>query len=753
MHQVFVFDGTAVRSYRDGVLAVSGTLRSAATDNGAALGIGNGNTGGNVYQFAGSFDECRLKKGSVSADWVKAEYDTVKTAGFLTYGDAMQSGDAPLFVAAVVDDDKVTKHTASVTCAVSSLGPGATKADVSLKYWIDGDATTNTVDLGSLTEKGSLTANLENLAPGTTYCVQIVATNDKSETDESAVAKFTTDTYLTVDALTDAAGIGGDTITVSGTVEAFDAGKTCELTVLTGDSETTTTNEWSGLAGSTLSADADSTEQEFSFSLCETDTASPRYIAPGSTVYVAVKAKIGDWVMQSAAQAVTTKNTAAKPTPTWTTDQRTLTLTGTLSDLGMTGKTSVSLWRYNTETKLYDQEGEAITLSSTEDSYEFTARGEEFGTSYKFVVRATNISAGETATNSVESAVKTFKPVDAATYTWIGRGTSGVWEDAANWSDNKSGDCLGWPKAVGVSVDFAYDENVSNIEILFTNSYTVANLYLTNSNVKVTFKKGEVAEGATVPTVSGTFNLTGTNNVFTVDGMKLSTSSSVTLGENAALTLTGAACFTQPSNTGIYFYNTQGGVVTLLDESTLTTGRYFVDKGAKTIIRDSTMTASKQTRWFNTDGLVPVLRFEGTHPRYQQSSNWFAPYRANADLRIEFCIPKGGYQKDGAAWVPLCSPATDNDSKFGSNGSGKVGVLGTATIYVEQEVASSKEVSMSLISWPAGIYKSVATIGSGHRNAIKFAWKDSSGAETTEDLPVSLDVTIPGSAGCILIIE
>ena len=155
----------------------------------------------------------------------------------------------------------------------------------------DGDATTNLVDVGSLTEEGSLTANLENLAPDTTYCAMAVATNDKSATDESVVAKFTTKSYLTVDALTDASGIGGDTITVSGTVAAFDAGKTCTLTVLTGDSETTATNEWAGLADSTLSADADSTERKFSFSLCETDTAKARYIAPGSTVYVAVKAR------------------------------------------------------------------------------------------------------------------------------------------------------------------------------------------------------------------------------------------------------------------------------------------------------------------------------------------------------------------------------------------------------------------------------------------------------------------------------
>ena len=60
--------------------------------------------------------------------------------------------------------------------------------------------------------------------------------------------------------------------------------------------------------------------------------------------------------------------------------------------------------------------------------------------------------------------------------------------------------------------------------------------------------------------------------------------------------------------------------------------------------------------------------------------------------------PKSKVLKDGVAWAPLYSPSSDNECKFGNNGSGKVGVPGTATVYVEQETASSKGVATPLIS-------------------------------------------------------
>ena len=60
---------------------------NAVSDNGKALWIGD-YAGEDITHFNGSYDECRLRGGTVSADWVKTEYDNVTDAEFLSYGPA-----------------------------------------------------------------------------------------------------------------------------------------------------------------------------------------------------------------------------------------------------------------------------------------------------------------------------------------------------------------------------------------------------------------------------------------------------------------------------------------------------------------------------------------------------------------------------------------------------------------------------------------------------------------------------------------
>ena len=89
-HMMIVFNGDeqVVTFYANGVSFApyynQGAI-AAVVDNARALTIGSGSESRYVV---GAFDECRLKKGMASADWAKAEYDTVATAGFLSYGKA-----------------------------------------------------------------------------------------------------------------------------------------------------------------------------------------------------------------------------------------------------------------------------------------------------------------------------------------------------------------------------------------------------------------------------------------------------------------------------------------------------------------------------------------------------------------------------------------------------------------------------------------------------------------------------------------
>ena len=105
VHVAFVFSNATLRVYGNGNKvttdhvfvnqnwAVTNTVSdceiiTAAKANTAKFAIGC-NSGADKEFIYGAFDECRLMKGAASADWVKAEYDTVKTSGFLTYGKAV----------------------------------------------------------------------------------------------------------------------------------------------------------------------------------------------------------------------------------------------------------------------------------------------------------------------------------------------------------------------------------------------------------------------------------------------------------------------------------------------------------------------------------------------------------------------------------------------------------------------------------------------------------------------------------------
>lgn len=76
--------GDSVSIYTNGILAVNGSI-DAVSDNGKGLYFGSG-LGGWGPSFLGQYDEIRLRGGSLSADWIKADYDMIKNRDFLIYG-------------------------------------------------------------------------------------------------------------------------------------------------------------------------------------------------------------------------------------------------------------------------------------------------------------------------------------------------------------------------------------------------------------------------------------------------------------------------------------------------------------------------------------------------------------------------------------------------------------------------------------------------------------------------------------------
>ncbi len=539
-------------------------------------------------------------------------------------------------------------------------------------------------------------------------------------------------------------GTGGDTLVVKGSVSNL-GGADCTLKVLTGPSADELTAVWEGddLADLALTASADGDGKDFSFSLFAAKD-DARYLEPGSTVYACVVTLANGASARSAtAKAVMANAATWAAAPTATTKQRMLKVTkAQLSDLGMAKKSVVTLWQ-STDNKTFTEVEDCDPVEVT-DTEAFTMQHafEKWNTKYYWKLRATNVSAGGTATNFVETAANSYTTTDSATYTWDPRGDDpGSWTNAANWTadSDSATDCIGYPSGASTTAKFAEGAKAT---ITLDKAWTISKLDLSAANVDVTFvlatngvKRDDVKLSA------GTFVFSGANGKLTLDGTRLATSAAITLGADYTLVLTNAAYLGQNGQT-VDFLNMQGGTVLLSGESTLDVGRYKMDKGARTVLRDAYLISYTRTQWWNTDGKIPVLRFEGKHPKLTQTSYYFSAREGTtANLRIEFCVPAGGYDA-----APLCS--TGSAIQFGSYNKS-----GTESIYVETEGQASKTITTPLISWKNGIYKAGVNLASKPKKSAAFIWADATGAATDADSPNQLNLTLPGFSGIMLIIR
>ena len=129
-----VYSGTTLSIYQNGAFVKSGTV-AAPTDNGKPLSIGC-NSNGSEHNAVGAFDECRLRRGAASADWVAASHATQSSASFLAYGtvgcafgdDVLEVGSDPAGVGAPAPDYGVLRgldagDTVSLSMAVTNV-PG-----------------------------------------------------------------------------------------------------------------------------------------------------------------------------------------------------------------------------------------------------------------------------------------------------------------------------------------------------------------------------------------------------------------------------------------------------------------------------------------------------------------------------------------------------------------------------------------------------------------------------------------------------
>ena len=627
VHVTAVYNGGTGLLYCNGVQYDSAGI-TAVKNNDLDLTIGGG-------KWAVSYDECRFKKGAASADWVKAEYDTMTKRG----------GDGAFLVYEKAVD-------------VQSADP--------------------------------------------------------------QVQQFALD------------GLGGDTLEVTGSLGLLggDDATSCTVVALVGESEDAMT-EWAGVAQTLDAAGA------FALTLAPTEA---RTLVPDATYYVAVKATSSTGASSTtAAKAVKMSGAATwKKAEKTTVSGTSVTFTGQLASVGMTGAASVELWAGTSADALERVEGPVEVTSTAE--FTIAHKFDKLAT-YYWQLRVTNKSTGGTSTLVVNSSdtPKSFATQDTAVYTWKTSVAEGAWEDAANWEASQTPNS-GYPKAATATAKFA--EGTTAV-VTLTNSVTISVLSISSPNVNVTLRKGALATSMPMLTpksyYSG-FSLSGQGSSLTFDAVRLGNTDIGTpsIGSGFTLSLVNGATMDWHVNRTFKNY---GGTLRLAAGTRFYAGNgYWVSGGSTTCISNATLQVYYTVCWNSTGGTADTIRFEGETPLLTHTgySYGFYPDTAGAVLNLDFFVPKTGY-----ASAPYQG---QNDSrKTRAMGSG--GKSGTAYLNVHADGKVDQE-STPLVRWhTAGINTNVVKKGTLPNRACAFTGFEDAAPIT------ALGVTIRPKPGLIIFLR
>ena len=496
-------------------------------------------------------------------------------------------------------------------------------------------------------------------------------------------------------------GRGGDTLVISGTLASF-AGADCTLSVLIGDSPMTLDTAWTGLAGSVRNTTGD-----FTLTLFEGDTTSPRYLTPGATYHVAVEAVSNGRVSRTEPVAVKMLAASVFRSSSTSVARRTVTFTGAFSNLGHGASPAVTLFvgaATDSEQDLVAAESTTVTdLNAFTLTHVFPA----FETSYKWQLRAIATAAGGTSTFETRTAVATVTTLDTTTYTWTGAGADNKWSNPDNWTDNQGGDVLGYPHTASATAFFKTDATVDvdvyatigtlnlsgayNLNILFTSADTVANR-LTLNNL-------------TFPKVGSTWTL---DHVYIYrDGEFWPT-------EGITVELRNKAYLYCTSNEGLRANNAR---IVLGEDATNNVNNIYIGKDGSYVVSNG---------YFNVRGSIYLasnttggeLLFKGVHPKLYSAAvgATFQPETANCRATLGFEVPEGGYDAP-----PISGVASKTQYFFGTANAKNITI---SILDSSPALRGASPTTTTLVSWSKGFstdnmtYGAIATADLGSAFAI-----------------------------------
>ena len=199
VHLTARYDNTAGAIFKDGQTATSGTIKTLATPQGVLYLGANGD--GTQRFWVGGLDEIRIRAAASSDDWVAAEYATMATANYVSFGDVEEAAAGVSLVFGTPSVSSVSATGAIISARLKSLGENATSAN--LWVVVSGFGQTRTYPLVPATGPKVVEATLSGLQPGADWTAYLTATNNASPaaSTNSAAVVFSTDS--------DAGGLGG----------------------------------------------------------------------------------------------------------------------------------------------------------------------------------------------------------------------------------------------------------------------------------------------------------------------------------------------------------------------------------------------------------------------------------------------------------------------------------------------------------------------------------------------------------------
>ena len=199
VHWAARYDNTAGAIFKDGQTAISGAIKTLATPQGVLYLGANGD--GTQRFWVGGLDEIRIRAAASSDDWVAAEYATMATANYVSFGDVEEAAAGVSLVFGTPSVSSVSATGAIISARLKGLGENATSAN--LWVVVSGFGQTRTYPLVPATGPKVVEATLSGLQPGADWTAYLMATNNASpaaSTNSESVV-FSTDS--------DAGGLGG----------------------------------------------------------------------------------------------------------------------------------------------------------------------------------------------------------------------------------------------------------------------------------------------------------------------------------------------------------------------------------------------------------------------------------------------------------------------------------------------------------------------------------------------------------------